>query len=124
MRLDSPLPDAGVKVPVWATFTGVRVVPFLALGTNSFAPLLRLHEDRVEFKVIRTHARSLGDIERVDARRLGRRGAALITIEWRGESLTLSASIHLMRLTVQVLAFFARKNVPLSEGARALLNTP
>ena len=122
MRLDSPLPNKGVKVPIWATFTGCRAIPFVALGSNNFAPLLRLYEDRVEFKVIRTHTRPLRDIERVHATRIWR--TSLITIEWRGEQLTTSARILLPRLQVQVLAFFERQGVPLSEGARALLHTP
>ncbi len=122
MRLNSPLPDSGVKVPLWATFTGWRGVPILALGSNNFAPLLRLHEDRVEFKVFRTHTRPLGDIERIDARRLGKTNQ--ITIEWRGENFTLSANVLTPRLLLQVLEFFARKGIALSDAARALMESP
>lgn len=122
MRLDSPLPAEGVKVPVWATFTGCRAIPWLALGSNSLSPLLRLHEDRVEFKVLRAHSRPLRDIERVHAARIWRTN--LITIEWRGEPLTTSARILLPRLQVQVLAFFERQGVRLSPSAHALLHTP
>ena len=119
MRLTSPLPPEGVMVPAWATFTGLRGVPLLSLGTNSFSPLLRLYEDRVEFKVLRTHVRPLGDIERMHARRFWK--TSQITIEWRGERLTFAANILLPRLQVQVLGFLDSKGAPLSEPARALL---
>jgi hypothetical protein len=119
--LEIPLPEAGVKIPIWATFTGWRGVPMLALGINNFAPLLRLHEDRVEFKVFRTHTRPLSDITRIDARRLGK--TSQITIEWRGENLTFSANILTPRLRLQVLAFLDAKGVPLSDAARTLMET-
>ena len=119
MKLDSPLPEEGVKVPVWATFTGVRAIPFVALGSNSLSPLLRLYEDRVEFKVFRLHTRRFEEIERVHATRVLMTN--LITFEWRGEKLTTGARILLPRLQLQVLVFFARQVVPLSPSARALL---
>lgn len=66
MNLSEPLPNTGVKVPVYATFTGLKGVPLLALAKNSFSPLLCLHEDHIEFRVIKTHQKNYQQIDYVD----------------------------------------------------------
>jgi hypothetical protein len=55
MNLPDPLPTGGVKIPIYATFTEVKGVPLWVHVTNSASPLLCLHTDFIEFKVLRRH---------------------------------------------------------------------
>lgn len=55
-----------MDVPVVATFVGVRGVPTLALAHNNAAPLLRLDEDGLAYRVLRKRRRAYAEIARVD----------------------------------------------------------
>lgn len=54
-------------MPIQATFTGRKSVPYLAIATNSLSPKFRLFEDEIELAVIQLHRRRLSDLESVDA---------------------------------------------------------
>ena len=118
--LTSPLPEKGVNVPIYATFTGHKRMPFWwALGTNSYKPVLRLFEDELELKVMKTHRRLLRDIETAHV------GLAPLTrnliLVWNDTPWTFTANVIRHDWLVQVIEFLARKNVPLAPGARRLL---
>ena len=58
----------GRAIPVLATFTGLRRVPWAALATNSLNPVFRLDGQQMIYRVLRQKQRPLGDVSRVDMR--------------------------------------------------------
>jgi len=120
MDFSEPLPDAGIKVPIYATFTGLKGVPLLALATNSYVPLLRLHEDRIDFKIIRSHSKTLDQIEYVSASSW--RLAKNLEFAWKDTRFTLSANVIREDWLIQVLYFLRRKNVVLAPRAEAFID--
>ena len=120
-NLISPLPDKGIAVPVQATFTGHKRLPYVAVAINNLSPQLRLFEDEVEFKIIKWHRRGLGEIELVDALNWKLNKSVILT--WNDTPWTFTAGLIVLPRLVEVLRFLARKNVPLSPRAQALLES-
>ena len=120
-NLTSPLPENGIAVPIYATFTGHARMPFWwACSTNSFNPKLRLFEDELELKVIKTHRRQLKDILVADAY-CGMVKTNNIILTWNDTPWTFTANIIQRNWLNQTLEFLARKQVPLSPRAARLL---
>lgn len=115
MNLASPLPAQGVLIPIYATFTGWERIPFWAMSTNSYKPVLRLFETEVEFKVMKTHRRALSDIKRVDAFRGW--GTNIVIVMWKDTSLTFTANVIRADWQWQVLKFFEGKGIALAPRA-------
>ena len=121
-NLTSPLPEKGVAVPIYATFTGHKQMPFWwAISTNSANPKLRLFEDELELKVIKTHCKLLRDIVVADALCEKIKTNNLI-LTWNDTPWTFTANIIQRDWLMQTLKFLARKQVPLSPRAARLLN--
>jgi hypothetical protein len=120
MDLNRPLPATGVKVPLYASFTGIKGIRLIALGTNSASPLLRLYEDAIEFKVFRTHRKSYAQLERVDTLQLPL--TQNIELHWKGSAFTFAANLGREDWLVQLLRYFDERHIELTSRARALLN--
>ena len=106
------------KVPVKATFTGLRGLPWIALATNSLNPVLRLGERHLGYKVLRSRERPYEDIEEVDVRRTI--GTFNLVFSVRDTRFTFTANVGTAERGAQVLARLPA-GVPLSERARAAL---
>jgi hypothetical protein len=119
MNLSEPLPLEGVKVPLYAAFTGIQGVPLIALGTNSASPLLRLYEDAVEFKVFRTHRKSYTLIARINILQLPL--TQNIELIWRDSPFTFAANLGREDWLLQLVRFFDNRQLELTPRARAFL---
>ena len=121
-NLTSPLPEKGIAVPIYATFTGHKMMPFWwAIATNSANPKLRLFEDELELKVIKTHRRLLKDIAVADAYCVKIKTNNLI-LTWNDTPWTFTANIIQRNWLNQTLEFLQRKNIALSPRAQRLLS--
>ena len=118
--LTSPLPSKGVAVPVQATFTEHKRIPYFPFATNSLSPHLRLFEDKIEFNVLYWHCRKLGELELVDA--FSWKLNKSVVLSWKNTPWTFTAGLIVLPRLVEVLRFFARKNIALSPRARRLLD--
>ena len=120
-NLTSPLPAKGVAVPIYTTFTGHSKMPFWwAISTNSANPKLRLFEDELELKVMKTHKKFLRDIVVTDAY-CGRVKTNNLILTWNDTPWTFTANIIQRNWLMQTLEFLARKNIALSPRAARLL---
>ena len=123
-NLTSPIPEKGVAVPIYATFTGHAKMPFWwAISTNSANPKLRLFEDELELKVIKTHRKSYSHVAVADAYCAKIKTNNLI-LTWNDTPWTFTANIIQRDWLMQTLEFLKRKNVALSPRAARLLNEP
>ena len=120
-NLTSPLPEKGVAVPIYATFTGHARMPFWwAISTNSANPKLRLFEDELELKVIKTHRKSYSHVAVADAL-CGRIKTNNLILTWNDTPWTFTANVIQRNWLNQTLEFLARKNIALSPRAARLL---
>ena len=120
-NLTSPLPPNGVAVPIYATFTGHAKMPFWwACSTNSLNPKLRLFEDELELKVIKTHRKSYSHVAVADAY-CGRIKTNNLILTWNDTPWTFTANIIQRNWLTQTLEFLERKNIALSPRAARLL---
>lgn len=124
MRLDlsRPLPEEGVPVRLRVAFSAVPGRLGLVLTTNSLNPVLRLYEDRLETRVIRTVRRRTTDIARVEANAwLRSRAPSVLTVTWTTGRLEFVARPSRAGDLALVVQFLAERGVPLGPNAQALL---
>lgn len=113
--------DGAATIPVLATFTGVRGLPWwYGVATNNAKPLLMIAKDGIHFRVIRLQRRPYADIECVDIRIAT--GTVNLDITFRGALLTFAANLGAVPLAEHVLAMLP-EGTPLSGRATALLMT-
>lgn len=115
------LPPGGVRVPLMATFLGVRSVPWLALGHNSLYPLLVLHPEHVEYRMFIRCRRDYREIEKVEA--MTTIGTRNIEFHWLGSGLTFTANIRSERWRLWVLNALVRRGVAVGPGAQRLMTS-
>lgn len=109
--------SGAATIPVIATFTGVRGLPWwCGFAINNAKPLLSIERDGIRFRVIRSQKRRFHDIERADIRQAV--GTVNLELMFHGELLTFSANLGATPLAAHVLRLFPA-SVPLS--ARAVL---
>ena len=80
---------------------------------------MRLFEDEIELKVIRTHRRALRDIVLADA--FGWALTNNVILHWHDRPWTFTANVIRPDWLLQTLEFLARKGVPVAPRAQALL---
>ena len=113
--------DGAATIPVLATFTEVRGLPWwYGVATNNAKPLLVIAKDGIRFRVIRLRRRAYAEIERVDIRILT--GTVNLDITFRGALLTFAANLGAVPLAAHVLAMLPG-GTSLSARATALLVT-
>lgn len=120
MQFPNPLPAEGLTVPLRASFTGLKGIPLIALGTNSASPLLRLYDGSLEVKVFKVARHSYEDIAIVTV--FQTIGTHNLTIEWKHSGFTFTANVGDEDTLVQVLRLLETKQVTLSAKARAFLD--
>ncbi len=105
-------------VPVVATFVGIRGVPTLALAHNNAAPLLRLDEGGVVYRVLRKRRRAHAEVACVDYRRnpLGR----MLELTFRSGLFTFVANIADDASAARCVALLHAAGCPLSDRAADL----
>lgn len=105
-------------IPVLATFSGVRGLPWwYAVATNNANPSLAVTLDGLDFRVVRRHQRSWNEIERIDIRQAP--GTVNFDVTFRGALLTFSANLGAVPLAMRVLSLIPA-SVTLSDRAVAV----
>ncbi len=119
--LTAPIPEKGVAVPIYATFTGHARMPFWwAISTNSANPKLRLFENELELKVMKTHRKHYSHVVVADAY-CGLVKSNTLMLTWDDTPWTFTANVIQRNWLVQTLEFLERKNIALSPRAARLL---
>jgi hypothetical protein len=104
-------------IPVLATFTGVRSLPWwYAVAMNNAKPLLVIEPDGISFRVLQLRQRRYAEIDCVDVRQAT--GTVNLDFTFQGSLLTFSANLGAMPLAAHVLSLLPA-SVPLSARARA-----
>lgn len=110
----------GGNVPVLATFTGLRGMPWIALATNSLNPIFRIENQQLAFRVIRQRERPCTDIIEVDVREAY--GTFNLIFAFHDTRLTFVANVGTAARGAQALALLPH-SVPLSARARSVLQS-
>jgi hypothetical protein len=119
MIIPDALPDSGFTIPLRASFLVFKTFPLLGVATNTASPRLDLFNDRVEFRVIRRQIRHYADLEYIDARQT--LGTQNIILCWRGRSFAFAANLGAEEPLVELLRFFQRRAIALTERARSIV---
>ncbi|PLC07456.1 hypothetical protein CY658_10920 [Variovorax sp. RO1] len=117
----APLAIKGGVIPVVATFTGLRGLPWVALATNSLNPVFRIESGQLVYRVLRQRQRPFADIRQVDVREA--HGTFNLIFEFHDARRTFLANVGTKARGTQALSLLPQ-SVPLSGRAReALLPT-
>jgi hypothetical protein len=114
-------PDGGINIPLVAAFGGWTFIPWIASSSSSIAPLLVLHENDLEYRVIRTKRRAYAEVSSVDLRTAI--GTVNIVFEFRNSMRTFAANTASRQNAAEALAILQDKGCLLTERARSLLAT-
>ncbi|WP_369629099.1 MULTISPECIES: hypothetical protein [unclassified Variovorax] len=114
----APLAIKGGAVPVVATFTGLRGLPWVALATNSLNPVLRIESEQLVYRVLRQRERPFADIRQVDVREAY--GTFNLIFEFQDARRTFVANVGTAACGAQALSLLP-ESVPLSARAREAL---
>ena len=106
----------GTGIPVLATFVGIRVLPWVALASNSLNPVLRIDGDNLVYRVLRQQQRPLSSVLQVDVR--SAYGTFNLIFEFQDSALTFIANVGSPSRGAYVLAMLPA-SVALTERARA-----
>ncbi|AJC46285.1 hypothetical protein SB85_11425 [Xanthomonas sacchari] len=114
IALEKPL-----TVTLEAAFAGLTFLPWFAWAHNSLNPMLILHADHVEYRVLRTRTRPYREIASVDYRKAW--GTENVVLAFQGAKTTFIANTGLLRRTREAIAFLQQQGCPLSARAQFLL---
>lgn len=108
----------GRSVPLRISFVGLKSLGWVALAHNNLSPLLVLHEDHLEQRVVFRKARRYREIERVDVTTTD---SDNLEIGYAGSAFTFACKLKSQHDLAGVLEFFASKGVSLGDGAKRRL---
>ena len=115
------IPENGFKVPVLATFKGLKRLPRqISFAYNNLNPYLTLFEDRLEFRVLLKKAILLSQIENVDI--WDTIATRNLQVYVKGQEDLLSANLFSRINLSQVLNFLVNRGVPLSGRAKDFMS--
>jgi hypothetical protein len=116
---DITVDEAGAAtIPVLATFTGVRGLPWwYAIASNNAKPLLVIEPGGIRFRVVGERERRYGEIECVDVRQ--GRGTVNLNFTFHESLLNFTANLGAVPLAAHVLSLLPQ-SVPLSARALAV----
>lgn len=117
MPVPEMLPEEGYKVPIRASFRGPKAIPMLALAKNNMNPLLVLHEEYLEFRVLGRASKRYTDIEWVTTYSNHRS----LRMAFVDDGFVFSAFLPNREEMASLMAFLDRKGVTLTDHARSLL---
>jgi hypothetical protein len=111
--------QAGVAhIPVLATFTGVRGLPWwYGIAVNNAWPSLAIGDRGICFRVVRQRHRSFADIACVDVRQAP--GTVNLDVAFHGSLLTFAANVGAVPIATRALSLFPA-SVPLTDRAVAV----
>ncbi|MDZ4355452.1 MAG: hypothetical protein U1B84_03390 [Variovorax sp.] len=114
----APIAIKGGVVPVVATFTGLRGMPWVALATNSLNPVFRIESEQLVYRVLRQRQRPFAEIRQVDVREAY--GTFNLIFEFHDTRRTFVANVGTAARGAQALSLLP-ESVPLSGRAREAL---
>lgn len=116
-----PITDdgAGGKViPLVATFSGLRGLPWIGFASNSLNPRLVITPDGITYRVMAQRTRRWSEVEAIDVRSFG--ATVNLGFVFCRTPVTLDANVGSTILAAQVLALVPDQ-VALTDRARSLL---
>jgi hypothetical protein len=119
----APLPivddgNGGKVVPLIATFTGLRGLPWVGVASNNLNPRLVITPAGFTYRVMRLRSRDWSDIVRVDVRCFG--ATVNLGFAFRDSLFTFDANVGSTILAARTLALLP-DTVALTDRARSLL---
>jgi len=115
IKIPDKLDRNGFQIPLLASFTGIKLIPLVALSHNSLSPALTIYEDSLKYKVLKEKVVPYSDIYEVDI--LDTVGTKNIRVVFKNSSFTFSGNLFHKDNLLELLKFFERKNVKLSPSA-------
>ncbi len=115
INIPQALPETGFKVPVRATFIGFKKIPLIAVASNSLTSSLILFENHIEYKVCRTRRYSYSKIDSIGIFRTV--GTENIEINNRNSLFSFSGNVFEKENLIEILKFFKRKQIHLTNKA-------
>lgn len=110
--------SGAATIPVLATFTGVRGLPWwYGVAMNNATPVLVIEHDGLRVRVIRTQRHRYEEIACIDVRQA--MGTVNLEVAFHSTPLTFSANLGALPLTAHVLRLLPA-SVPLSARAAAI----
>lgn len=123
------LPADGFQFAVENPSSALKYFPLLVTGTGTTNSKLLLFADSIKFKVVLTGAKSYSAIDSIDVElnvlsvtKLGR--SQNIIIFFKDSIFAYRANIREKEDLLELLRFFQRKSVPLSDRLRELSSQP
>ena len=104
------IPPEGIAVPVTQTFSGFKALGAFGISHNNMNPLLKLYDERIEYRVIIKTSKRSGDIEWVKP--VGNRR---LRIAYYGSFLSLSVWMANAEDRVTLLNFLRSRGVAISD---------
>lgn len=119
----TPLPivddgAGGEVIPLIATFSGLRGLPWIGFASNNLNPHLVITPDDITYRVMSLRTQSWGNVERVDVRSLG--ATVNLGFVFRSSPVTFDANVGSTVLAAQTLALLPN-HVALTDRAQLLL---
>ncbi len=113
--------SGAATIPVLATFTGIRGLPWwYGIAMNNAKPLLVLEPDGIRFRVVRQQRRSFPEMACVDVRQA--KGTVNVDFTFHGSVFTFAANVGTVALAAHIVGSLP-PSVPLSSRAMALRAT-
>lgn len=117
--LPNPIPEKGLEIPVTGTYLGPRFLSMLALTSNRFNPQLRIYENKIEYRLFRRGQKKFDEIEKIDS--FNRLGSKNLIFYFVGKRFVINVSFYPDEDQKELLKFFQRKNICLTEKAQKLI---
>ena len=119
IKIPEKLDGNGFQIPLLASFTGIKVIPLVALSHNSLSPALTVYEDSLKYKVLKEKVVPYSEIYEVDI--LDTVGTKNIRILFKNSPFTFSGNLFHKDNLLELLKFFKRRNLKLSPSANRYL---
>lgn len=107
------------NIPLMASFSGWKGIPWAGWAFNSLGPRLVLHPGHIEYRVIRTRSKPYDAIESVDYRRAF--ATTNVVIAFTDSIVTFAANTGGEAAARDVIRHLAEKGCPVSHRAAALI---
>ncbi len=119
----TPLPiiddgNGGKIVPLIATFSGLRGLPWIGFASNNLNPGLVIRSEGITYRIAVQRFRGWDDIIHVDARSVG--ATVNLSFVLRNSLLTFDANVGSTMLAAQTLALLP-DHIALTDRAKSLL---
>lgn len=111
--------DNEIKVPIIASFVGIKSLSFLALGYNNFNPQLIFFQDKIKYRVFFNKTKKYSNIELVDINIAP--GTKNLNFKFKDSKFTFIANLYDETNLKSVLNFLKKKNCILSPKAEEFL---